>query len=1046
MKKITFWLFAFIFCAMTWQMNAQVFVYENFDSGTPSGWSNSYTNTSTQACSGNSQRRNLYSWSTTADLTSPNYVGASNETDLGFSFDYKIVNYSDQTVATSAGWGTAEFQYSLDDGANWTTVFTINDDNHIVSNECANMGGVIPAASLPEGSDVKLRIYNVWATGDYYFYVDNFFASQEIVLPPNCDAGLAFPADGAVNAPTTGDISWDVATGAPLGYSLTVGTTSGGSEVFSGDVGNVTSYSLGTLDPATLYYVSIVPYNDNGDATECSEYSFTTVAMPTCTANLVATPDPECGNIGSTSLTWDALDIADGYYLNLGTTPGGTDVYNNEDLGDVTMYSVPGDLQDAGITYYWTILPYNTAGSAVDCAEETYTTSENLCYCTSVPTSVDGQGITNVLLGDTDFPITYEADGAFYEDLTGAPVDVYTSINTVLELTISTGTYNYGAFVWIDYNDDSDFDDDGELVFTPDDTPMSNSFLDLSFTIPADAVLGEHRMRIIMDWNGNQTEGPCYSGSYGHSVDVDINIMESTCTPGVAEGSLIEDCDNSQFFVDVEVTEVGDIIELTDGTTTLSVTETGVFSFGPYDDASEATISAVHSDAVCDFEVGTFTNTCPIPGQICETAIPITALPYDTNDSTANYFDDYSGSPGNCNSSSYLNGDDVFYQYDAVADSNLLISLYDLSDNYAGLFVYTSCEDIGTNCIASVSNGWGSGDLSFELEVTEGTSYYFVISTWASPQSTEYGFSIIEYNCVQGVAEATVDSDCDNDQFYIDVEVSEVGDMIQLNDGTTTLDVTAAGTYTFGPYVNGSEITVSGVHADSSCDFVVGTVAYSCPIPGQICETAIEIVELPYLTSDDTANYFDDYENGSSSCSSYYMSGDDVVYSFTPDTDDVYTITLSNLGSTWSGLHVLDGCPNTDPTCVGFAGSSNSDDRIVEVELFAGSTYYIIVSTWASPQSTTYDLSIETESLSVQDVTMDNLFEFYPNPVSETLNIKAKQVVEKVEVYNTLGQIVLTNLPNNTNPVLNMNQLKSGTYFVKVSINGLTETIRIVKK
>jgi hypothetical protein len=54
------------------------------------------------------------------------------------------------------------------------------------------------------------------------------------------------------------------------------------------------------------------------------------------------------------------------------------------------------------------------------------------------------------------------------------------------------------------------------------------------------------------------------------------------------------------------------------------------------------------------------------PGQVCSSAIPITSFPYVTTDNTSNYGDDYSGLAGttNCGStSSYLNGDDVFYTF-----------------------------------------------------------------------------------------------------------------------------------------------------------------------------------------------------------------------------------------------------------------------------------------------------------------------------------------------------------------------------------------------
>ncbi|MBQ0741230.1 T9SS C-terminal target domain-containing protein, partial [Aquimarina celericrescens] len=81
-----------------------------------------------------------------------------------------------------------DIQYSTDDGVTWTTVSTIDDSNHTTSNTCAPFSIVIPAASLPNGSDVKLQIANTWATGDYYFYVDNFNATQVVANAPNCDA------------------------------------------------------------------------------------------------------------------------------------------------------------------------------------------------------------------------------------------------------------------------------------------------------------------------------------------------------------------------------------------------------------------------------------------------------------------------------------------------------------------------------------------------------------------------------------------------------------------------------------------------------------------------------------------------------------------------------------------------------------------------------------------------------------------------------------------------------------------------------------------
>lgn len=114
-------------------VSGQANFVEDFDSGTPAGWTDSYSNISTQACSGSSERDNIYSGSSTGDMTSP--TATSNGTDVTFAFDYKIVDWSAATAATAAGWGTIELQYNVNSGG-WTTFHTINDGNHVTANTC----------------------------------------------------------------------------------------------------------------------------------------------------------------------------------------------------------------------------------------------------------------------------------------------------------------------------------------------------------------------------------------------------------------------------------------------------------------------------------------------------------------------------------------------------------------------------------------------------------------------------------------------------------------------------------------------------------------------------------------------------------------------------------------------------------------------------------------------------------------------------------------------------------------------------------------------
>src|SRR5690606_29770333 len=136
-------------------------------------------------------------------------------------------------------------------------------------------------------------------------------------------------------------------------------------------------------------------------------------------------------------------------------------------------------------------------------------------------------------------------------------------------------------------------------------------------------------------------------------------------------------------------------------------------------------------------------------GATCAAPIEITSLPYSTTDNTAGYGDDYSGSPGasGCGTTnSYLEGDDVVYAYTAPADGVISIDATNLGD-FAGAFVYESCDDIGVNCIAG-GTGNGTNPISMPIiNVTAGTTYYVVISTWAAPQSTPYTLTVQVVNC-----------------------------------------------------------------------------------------------------------------------------------------------------------------------------------------------------------------------------------------------------------------------------------------------------------
>jgi len=161
-------------------------------------------------------------------------------------------------------------------------------------------------------------------------------------------------------------------------------------------------------------------------------------------------------------------------------------------------------------------------------------------------------------------------------------------------------------------------------------------------------------------------------------------------------------------------------------------------------------VRALCSSGASSLWVGPFPFSTSTPGISCTAPIVVTSLPFFTTDNTANYSDNpaIEGSPGasGCGSTNgFLNGNDVVYSYTATTTGVINVSMTP-SDTFSGIFAYNSCANIGVSCINGVANS--STDVrAFDLPVTAGSTYYFVISTWAAPQTTAYTLTIQAVNC-----------------------------------------------------------------------------------------------------------------------------------------------------------------------------------------------------------------------------------------------------------------------------------------------------------
>ncbi|WP_191858649.1 T9SS type B sorting domain-containing protein [Hanstruepera ponticola] len=1022
MKKFTF---SILFGLISLCGFSQIGLTENFDSGLvlPTGWtsdSGDYFGAVVQVCQTLSPRANLFDGNTTAHLTSPNIVGASNASELTVTFDYKIVDWSAATDATPPGWGEIRIQYSTNNGGNWTTIETINDDNHITSNECFNFSTTVDGADLPTGSDFKLRIDATWLEGTYYIYIDNVTATQVVVDPPSC-VNLITPANGANGVGINTNLEWSAASGIPTGYTLTVGTTPGGTDVVDNqDVGLSTSFNFAApLEYSTTYYVTVLGYNANGPAEGCEEFSFTTGADPnapvdcaagtpintvfcydnnetmtwnfqssdggpmnvffnagqmegccdevtiydgtdntgvvlyddnnggdmtgvsvnsttgfifieidsdgsvSCASNgytplnfdvscIDTTAVPNCNSVlttpanGSvdvnenTDITWSSASIiVTGYTISIGTTPGGTDILDSFDNGPATTYD-PGTL-DYETTYYVTIVPYNDNGPAINCNEQSFTTRDdpnqvldctngeviNTTYCYEQNDTMvfnyasnDGSQISVVfnsgwieagwdelIVTDSDGTIIFQGDNG--GDLTGlsflssgdsisvavdsdGSVSCQSTGNAQWDFTVScfdaTSVPNCNATLTgevangtIDVNENEDLTWSAASVLvtgyiinmgtTPGGTDVLNG-VDVGNVLtyePGVLNFSTTYYVTIIPYNDNGNATGCIEESFttrddpNQIVDCASNQVINT-TYCYAGNDTMEfnfaSSDGSQLvvFFNAGWIEAGWdelIVTDSDGTIIFQGDNGGDLSGLVFISSGDSITIGVNSDGV--ISCAGSTNA---PWDFDVTCFDATAVP-------------------NCDAEVLVPADDTI---DVAIDT-------DITWSAASIFVTGYTISIGTTPGGTdVVDNFDVGNvLTYDPGIlTNATEYYVTVIPYndngpADTDCTESSFKTI---CIPQVVSFNAVGDCetdpDNPDFVIEVNITDLSGSASIivsdDQGSAPQTADTIGIVTMGPYAANTVVTITTIKSDDdTCDVISSPITFICPPPPNPC-------------------------------------------------------------------------------------------------------------------------------------------------------------------------------------------------------------------
>ncbi|RTY93887.1 GEVED domain-containing protein [Flavobacterium sp. GT3R68] len=217
----------------------------------------------------------------------------------------------------------------------------------------------------------------------------------------------------------------------------------------------------------------------------------------------------------TTNLSWTASTD------NVAVT--GYDVYQGAVLKatvTTTSYAVTG--LTAATAYTFSVKAKDAAGN-VSAASNTLnvtTLSGTAVYCASQGNSVADELIGRVQIGTINNAST---GGTGYTDFTAFSTNLTKGAAATITVTPTwTSTaYPEAYAVWIDYNNDKDFTDAGELVWSnaaSTTTPVSGSF-----TVPATAATGATRMRVSLRYN--VIPGSCEAFDFGQVEDYTVNLI-----------------------------------------------------------------------------------------------------------------------------------------------------------------------------------------------------------------------------------------------------------------------------------------------------------------------------------------------------------------------------------------------------------------------------------------------------------------------------------------------------------------------------------------
>jgi hypothetical protein len=328
----------------------------------------------------------------------------------------------------------------------------------------------------------------------------------------------------------------------PTGYTPGTGTIA--------PVTTNTNAAITTMACGTTYdvYVQADCGGGNGQSLWVGPISVTTANCP-CT-----TPAP-----GNTIANAATVCPTDNLTLSLqNATPGFGVTYQWYSSPDGVSYSPVGTgastytTTQAAVTYYYCDVTCATGPSTVSSAPVMVgMNTPTQCYCASAASFTADEEIYSVTVGSgsTD-PLYAGSNGC--STVAPGPGSVlssysnFTTLGSLTNMTVGSSVpftvnedecdgapyYGFGTAIWIDFNQDGDFNDVGEEVFMESATLAGPRAITGNIAVPLTATTGLTRMRITVAEGiaGTGVLTPCLSYGYGETEDFLVNIVPNNAS------------------------------------------------------------------------------------------------------------------------------------------------------------------------------------------------------------------------------------------------------------------------------------------------------------------------------------------------------------------------------------------------------------------------------------------------------------------------------------------------------------------------------------